>query len=243
MEKKFDYIQGVKDGLPIGIAYLAVSFTFGIYAVQNGLAPWMALITSMSNFTSTGEFAGVGLIAATASFFEIGLAVLIINLRYSVMTLSLSQQFNPNLATWKRFILSFFVSDEVFAMCALTGKNLTPKYLLGVATTPWTFWSIGTLTGALVNNVLPERIQIALGIAIYCMFIALIIPPARDSKPIMYCVLISTAITCLLYYCPGLNKISAGFRVIIAGILASAICAYFFPIKEDIKDEEVVNNE
>jgi predicted branched-subunit amino acid permease len=244
MEKKFTYIQGVKDGLPIGIAYLAVSFTVGIYAVQNNLSAWMALCISLSNFTSTGEVAGIGLIAISAPLFEIATTVLIINLRYAVMSLSLSQQFESSLPTWKRIIYSFFITDEVFALCALNGKKVTGKYFLGTATLPYILWSLGTFLGALVNNILPERIQVALGIAIYCMFIALVIPPARSNKAILFCVAISTALSCLFYYCPGLNKISTGFRVIIVGIVASIICAFIFPIKdedekEDTKQEEV----
>ena len=238
MEKKFSYFDGLKDGLPIGIAYLAVSFTVGIYAVQKEIPWWLATTFSLTNLTSTGQIAGINMMAAFSSFFEIALAILIINARYLVMSLTLSQQFDQKTPTWKRLLLSCFVTDEIFAICTIAGKNLKPKYMFGVATFPYFLWALGTLLGALVNNVLPESLQIALGIAIYCMFIAIIVPPARSNKAIIVCIAIATAISCLLYYTPYLNRINEGFRVIISGIVAAAICAFLFPIEDPMESYE-----
>ena len=243
MEKKYDFKRGFFDGLPIGLAYLAVSFSFGIYAVQKGLPYWLATILSASNITSAGQFAGVTMMAELAAIVEIFFTVLVINARYFLMSLSLSQQLDEKTPAWKRLLMAYFITDEIFAVASMSRKNLNFKYFMGIAILPLLGWTFGTLLGGLINNALPESLQNALAIALYCMFIALIIPPARKSKGIVVCIAISIIITCIFYYTPYLKDyISSGIRVIIASIISAAITAWLFPIKTE-EDEEVKNEE
>ena len=250
MERQYDFKRGFIDGLPIGLAYLAVSFSFGIYAVQHGLPYWLATILSASNITSAGQFAGVTMMAELAAIVEIFFTVLVINARYFLMSLSLSQQLDEKTPIWKRLIMAYFITDEIFAVASMSRKNLNFKYFMGLSVLPLLGWTFGTLLGGLINNALPETLQNALAIALYCMFIALIIPPARKSKGIVVCIAISIVITCIFYYVPYLKDyISSGIRVIIASIISAAITAWLFPIKvdedeqkeEEVKEEETCN--
>ena len=242
MEKKYDFKRGFFDGLPIGLAYLAVSFSFGIYAVQHGLPYWLATILSASNITSAGQFAGVTMMAELAAIVEIFFTVLVINARYFLMSLSLSQQLDEKTPAWKRLIMAYFITDEIFAVASMSRKNLNFKYFMGIAILPLLGWTFGTLLGGLINNALPASLQNALAIALYCMFIALIIPPARKSKGIVVSIAISVLITCIFYYTPYLKDyISSGIRVIIASIISAAITAWLFPIKTE--DDENAKNE
>lgn len=238
MEKTFNYKRGFIDGLPIGLAYLAVSFSFGIYAVQHGLPSWLATILSASNITSAGQFAGVTLMAEMEAIVLIFFTVLVINARYFLMSLSLSQQLDEKTPVWKRLIMAYFITDEIFAVATMARKNLNFKYFMGLATLPLIGWTLGTLLGGLINNALPESLQNALAIALYCMFIALIIPPARKSKGIIVAIAIAIVVTCIFYYTPYVKDyISSGIRVIIASVVSAAITAWLFPIKVD-EDEQ-----
>lgn len=229
MDKRLTYFDGLKQGLPICFAYIAVSFTFGLVASRSGLPVWLATLISATNLTSAGQFAGVELISACAGYIEIALAVLVINIRYSLMSLSLSQQLNSNVGVGKRLIMSLFITDEIFAVASTTKDKLNFLYFLGLATTPYFGWTIGTLLGGLVNSVLPFALQNAMGIALYCMFIAIIIPPAKKSKPILLCVSLGAIFSCLIEF--GIPSLSMGFSVIIASCLAAAVTAILFPIQ------------
>ena len=243
MEKVYNFKRGFIDGLPVGLAYLAVSFSFGIYAVQHGLPYWLATILSATNITSAGQFAGVTMMAEMAAIVEIFFTVLIINARYFLMSLSLSQQLDEKTPTWKRLIMAYFITDEIFALASMSRKNLNFKYFMGLSVLPLIGWTLGTLLGGLINNALPASLQAALAIALYCMFIALIIPPARKSKGIVVCIAIAILLTCIFYYTPYLKDyISSGIRVIIASLVSSGITAYLFPIKIE-QDQEEINSE
>lgn len=233
MEKNLRYIDGLKDGLPICLAYLAVSFTFGLVTVKSGISVWIATLISATNLTSAGQFAGVEMMLALAGYFEIALAVFVINSRYMLMSLSISQQLDGSVGTLKRLFMSCFVTDEIFALASIQKRNLNFKYFVGLATTPYFGWAIGTLLGGLVNDLLPERLQVAMGIALYCMFIAIIVPPARKSFAVIVAIGLATAFSCTLYYVPVLNQISVGFRVIIASVLSACITAGLFPVYDD----------
>lgn len=233
MENKPTYFDGIKQGLPICVAYLAVSFTFGLVAVRGGIPVWLATVISATNLTSAGQFAGINMIAAGAGYLEIALAVFVINSRYMLMSLSLSQQLDRETNTLKRLIMSCFVTDEIFAVASTQKDKLNFKYFLGLATTPYIGWTVGTLLGGLVNGLLPENLRAAMGIALYCMFIAIIVPPAKKSKSIIFCILIATGLSCMLEFTPVLKNISFGFRVIIASVAAAAVTAVIFPVKED----------
>ena len=230
MHKKVTFANGIKEGLPICMAYLAVSFTFGLVVVGYGAPAWLATLISATNLTSAGQFAGVSLMAQSAAYVEIIIAVLVINLRYALMSMSMSQQLNGGTGTGKRLLMSAFITDETFAVATTKGTDLTFGYFMGLALTPYFGWSLGTLAGALVGSILPERLCAAMGIALYCMFIAIIIPPCKKQRPIIFCILMSVGLTCLMYYLPFLAFITAGFRVVIATCIAAAVTAAVFPV-------------
>ena len=229
--KKLTFMQGIKDGLPICFAYLAVSFTFGLQAVQNGLNIFWATLISATNITSAGQFAGLKMIQDGSYFLLVFFAVFIINSRYMLMSLSLSQNLPKEVGTKKRLIMSIFVTDEIFAVSYSKGKNVNFIYFIGLSLTPFLGWTIGTLLGGLINTLLPTSLSIAMGIALYCMFIAIIVPPATKSIPICFCIGLSIILSCTFYYVPYLNKISFGITVIICSIISSVVTALIYPIK------------
>lgn len=234
--KRIEFLDGLKKGIPIGLGYLAVSFTFGIWAVEGGVPIWMVVFISLSNLTSAGQFAGTGLFLGGASFFEVGLSVLVINLRYSLMSLSLTQKLSKNIKLYEKLIFGYAITDEVFAVAATEKKEITTQYMYGLMSMPIVGWTLGTALGAIVGSVLPPRLSDAMGIGLYAMFIAIIIPPSKKSWSIVGVILISVAITCIIKYVPQLSFISAGFTMIIATVVASAIMAVIKPV-EDTKEE------
>ncbi len=239
MKKKLGYKNGIIDGLPICFAYLAVSFTFGLTVTNDGFSWLFATIISGTNLTSAGQFAGIEMIAAGAAVLEVFIAVFIINSRYILMSLTLSQYLPEKTGIAKRAMMSFFVTDEIFAVANYRQDKLSFKYFMGLATTPYLGWTIGTLLGGLINSLLPPSLQTAMGIALYCMFIAIIFPPAKKSLPITFCILIATALSCAFYFIPFLNQISMGIRVIISSVVSAILTAIIFPRKDDDKSEKI----
>lgn len=231
-----NYIKGFKDGIPIGLGYLSVSFTFGIMAVNMGIPVWIAVIISMTNLTSAGQFAGIGLIITGATYIEMALTQLIINLRYSLMSLSLSQKTDKSFNTVNRLLISFGITDEIFAVASGKNYELNKFYMYGLITAPYFGWTVGTLIGAAAGSILSESLRYALGIAIYGMFIAIIIPPAKRSTPILKVILFSVALSYILRYTPYLNKLSGGFVIIICTVIASALGAKLFPVRSENND-------
>lgn len=229
LNPRSDYLKGLKDGLPIGLGYLSVSFAFGIMAVQKGLPPIAAILISMTCLTSAGQVAGVETIAACGGLAEIAMAQLIINLRYSLMSLSLSQKLCSKYSLFHRLTTSFGVTDEVFAVASAHTGEVTPKYMYGLITLPYIMWAAGTAAGAFLGNILPEIVRSALGIAIYGMFIAIVIPPARRFKGVLVVALIAAALSCAIKFIPIFSGITSGFSVIICTVIAAAVGALLFP--------------
>lgn len=229
------YLHGIKKGFPIFLGYLPVSFTFGFMAVSGGMPVWVAVLVSVTNLTSAGQFAGTNLIFAQAGYLELALTTFVINLRYSLMSLSLSQKINPKIPVWKRLIFSFGITDETFVVASMELGRLSASYLLGLITLPFVGWSLGTLLGGTISTLLPLTLQNAMGIGLYAMFIALIVPASREKKEVCFVVILAIAFTCLLKYAPVLKNISSGFRVILATILAAGTGAFLFP--ESRKEE------
>ncbi|WP_054199504.1 AzlC family ABC transporter permease [Clostridium baratii] len=232
-ESTNDFKDGFKKGIPIALGYISVSVTFGMIAARGGMNPLMAVMISMTNLTSAGQFAGIDLIFNSATFFEIALITFIINIRYMLMSLSLSQKFKKNITKKEKYIVAFGVTDETFTVASLEEKKLSFKYMLGLIIPPYFGWAIGTFIGAISTSFMGEKLQDSLGIALYGMFIALIVPEMKKSKPILIVVLIAAFISALFKYVKFLNVISEGFVLIIASLVAAVICAKLFPIKED----------
>ena len=236
---KKDYLQGVRHGLPIGIGYFAVSFAFGIKAISTGLSTFQAGLMSLLNVTSAGQFAGVEVIEnatdLVSGIISIILTQFIINLRYSLMGFSLNQKLDSGFTVPKRAIIAFSNTDEIFAVAMSQPHNLNFAYMLGLALAPIVGWTGGTVFGAVAGNVLPQMIVSALGIALYGMFISIVMPNVREEKSVRIVVVIAVILSCAFYYLPYLNKIESGLTIVICTVISSLIGAAFFPIK--VKEE------
>ena len=231
--------KGIRDGIPIGLGYFAVSFTFGMMAVSGGLSVWQAVLISLTNLTSAGQFAGLEIIIAGGSYWEIALTQLIINLRYCLMSFSLSQKLQRDIPWAHRYAVAFGVTDEIFGVSASQPGKLSPYYNYGAMCVAIPGWTLGTLVGGISVNILPEFLVSALSVAIYGMFLAVIIPPAKKNRVVLAVVAASMAISSLFAVAPVLKRVSSGFVSIITTILVAGAAAYFFPVEEE--REESVN--
>lgn len=228
-----EFKEGMKNGFPICLGYISVSMAFGLSAAKMGIPVWTAVLMSLTNLTSAGQFAGTTLLATDGTYLELIASMLIINIRYFLMSLSVSQKVDDEFSIGKRLIASFGITDEVFAVSTQRKGKLSFSYMLGLISTPILGWTMGTLLGAALTSLLPEALSDAMGIALYGMFIAIIVPPARDHKNILFAVLLAIAASYGFTYLPGLNKISGGWTVILITILVSAIAAICFPGEEE----------
>ena len=225
--------QGIRHGIPIGLGYLSVSFAFGMKAVGDGLTVLQAVLISMTNLTSAGQIAALPLMAGGASLAEMALTQLTINLRYALMSLSLSRKLDGSMGTLQRLVFSFANTDEIFAVASSQPGKVGKYYLYGLMIAPWIGWSLGTFLGAAAGTLLPAFVRSALGIAIYGMFLAIILPPARESRPVRFVVICAVALSLCFHYIPVLNTVSSGFVIIICGVLAAALGAWRFPSEEE----------
>lgn len=230
--------KGARDGLPICLGYVSVSFVFGMMCVESGLPVWVAALISMTNLTSAGQFAGLSLILSGGALLEIGVTTFVINLRYMLMSLSLSQKVDAKMTTLQRALLSFGNTDEVFAVCMQQKGSITTPYLSGLVICVYIGWALGTVLGATVTGLLPEMVRSAMGIAIYGMFIAIIIPPARQLRPVLYTVLLGMGVSSLFYYTPVLKELSRGWVIILCAVTVSALMAWRFPVETQMDEEE-----
>ena len=233
------YLKGLRAGIPIGIGYVSVSFTFGIMAVSLGFAWWEAVIISALTVTSAGQLAGIGVMVNPGQYLTMLISQLTINVRYSFMSISLSQSVSKKFSGIKRWLLGFFMTDEIFAV-ASSEKCVEASFFLGLSTLPWIGWTLGTLLGSLIGGVLPPIIMNSLCIAIYGMFLAIIIPPAKKSKPIFIIIVLAALLHCGFYYLPVLRDIPSGISVSVSAILAATFGALYFPVR---KTKEVNENE
>lgn len=227
------FFRGMKDGIPICLGYVSVSFTFGMMATEGGLPVWVASLISMTNFTSAGQFAGTELILSGGLYIEIAVTTFIINIRYMLMSLSLSQRIDPRMPVWQRALLSFGNTDEVFAVAMQQKGSIGAAYLAGLILTPYLGWFAGTLAGGVATGLLPASVQSALSIAIYGMFIAIIIPPSRKVRSIAFTVAAAMLLSCVLRWTPVLNRLSSGWAIIICAVIASAFAALRYPVAEE----------
>lgn len=225
------YLQGIKHGIPITLGYFSVSFGFGIMAVKAGLSPLTAVIISITNLTSAGQAAGVSVIAEGGTLTEMALTQFIINIRYSLMAISLSQKVNEKFTIPHRLLAGFGITDEIFAVASAQPGEVSPSYMYGLVTAGFIGWTLGTLLGAFAGALLPQPITDAMGIMLYGMFLAIIIPAAKKRHGVLCVILIAAAVSLLFRYV--LTFISTGFAIIISAIIASALGALLFPIKEE----------
>ena len=231
--RKIGYKHGLIDGIPIAVGYLSVSFGFGITAVNLGIKIIHAVLISMTNLTSAGQVAGLSVMVAAGTLIEMALTQFVINVRYSLMGIALTQRLSDRFQTLHRLFASFFITDEIFAVAVTKKERVTPSYMYGLATLPYIGWSLGTVLGAVAGNLLPVSVASALGIAIYGMFMAIVVPPAKEEKGVLAAVLVSAFISLTLYYVPVFKVISPGFAIIISGVAAALFAAAFVPVKEE----------
>lgn len=233
--KRKEFWAGMQAGMPVCVGYFSVSFGFGAMAIAQGLSIWQAILISASNLTSAGQFAGLTVIAAGATIIEMILTQLVINSRYALMSLALGHQFGQRVGTGKRLIAAFFNTDEVFALGMSRGKDITASFFVGAGTVAALGWTAGTAMGAVAGSLLPESVRMALGVMLYGMFIAIVVPQAKKDTPILISALLALVFSCLFTWVPGLKEVSGGLAIVICTVAAAAICAALFPVG----DEEV----
>lgn len=225
------FVRGMAHGVPIMLGYLSVSFGFGILAVRLGLPVLGAVAISATNLTSAGQAAGVEIIAAGGTLLEMALTQLVINLRYALMGFSLSQKLDETFTTPRRLLVSFGITDEIYAVAISQPERLTATYMLGLILTPMLGWTTGTALGAAAGQLLPAVVSDAMGIVLYGMFLAIIVPPSRKDKRVLLVVLLAAAVSCLFRYL--LPAVSGGFAVIVSALAASVAGALLCPVSEE----------
>ena len=233
---KSQFVKGMSHGVPIMLGYLSVSFGFGIMAVKAGLPVSAAVLISALNLTSAGQAAGVTIISAGGTIIEMILTQLTINIRYALMALSLSQKLDKSFKLPQRLAVSYGITDEIFAVASAQPEKLSPLYMAGLILVSFIGWVSGTFLGAAAGQLLPKSLTDAMGIVLYGMFIAIIIPPSRKSKKVLTVVVIAAGISILFRYL--ITAVSGGFAVIISAVAASAAGALLFPVNDGEEDEK-----
>ena len=229
------FLRGLQAGVPIGLGYLSVSFSFGIMAVSSGFSWWQALLVSMTTLTSAGQLAGIGIMTMPGQYNTMLISQLTINIRYSFMSLSLAQKVSPSFKGLKRWLLGFFMTDEIFAV-ASSQQQVQPSFFAGLTVAPYIGWTLGTLCGGLLGNVLPQSVMDALCLAMYGMFVAIIVPQAKKSKAVALVAAGAALLHTAFYYVPLLTSIPSGLSISLCAIGAAVAGAVFFPIETEQED-------
>ena len=227
-----NYKRGLAAGIPIALGYLSVSFTFGIMAVSYGLAWWQALIISMTTVTSAGQFAGISIKIHPGQYFQMLISQITINIRYSFMAISVGQKADSRFKGLSRWLLGFMMTDEIFAV-ATQEESVSRSFFAGLATLPYIGWALGTMFGAILGSILPERLMSALSLAIYGMFVAIVVPEMKKSHPVVLVVILAIALSCLFYYVPFLSTISSGITITVVAIASAVAGSLLFPVADE----------
>lgn len=234
------FFRGMRDGIPIGLGYFAVAFTLGIAAKKAGLTAFQASVMSATMLASAGQFAGIGMIASGAGIMEIAVTELVVNLRYLLMSGALSQKVRRDKPFYHRFFMAYEVTDEIFGIAMTVEGRLHPAYMYGAAAVAAPGWVLGTFLGAVIGMILPAGVMSAMNVALYGMFLAVVVPPSKKCRVIAGVVAASMAASAVFSMLPGLNRISSGFRMIILTVILAGAAAALFPVKEDreVTDDE-----
>lgn len=232
------FFQGMKDGIPIGLGYFAVSFTLGIAAKKAGLTAFQAALMSATMHASAGQFAAIGMISSGAGYLEMAVTEMVVNLRYLLMSSALSQKVRRDKPFFHRFLMSYDVTDEIFGISMAVEGRLHPFYTYGAMAVASPGWVMGTFLGAVMGMIMPARVLSALNVALYGMFLAVVIPPARKSRIIAGVVGISMLASAAFTRLPGVSQVSAGFQIIILTVLVAGAAAVMFPVEEEMQNEE-----
>ncbi len=230
--------MAIRDSMPIAFGYLTVSFAFGILAASYGFSISESVIISLFNLTSAGQLAALPIIAGGGGFLELAMTELLINMRYSLMSISLSQRFEKKIKAQDKLYLAYTLTDEIFAVAIGKRQPLGKKYLMSLVILPYISWTLGTFIGALAGNFLPPLLTNTLGVSMYAMFIAILVPVVKKERPILICVLASITLSCLFRFVPALAPIPDGFVIIISALAVSVVLALLFPLPEIKKTDE-----
>lgn len=233
MKKMKVFLAGAREGMPVCAGYFSVSFGFGAVAVAEGIRVLDAVLISAVNLTSAGQFAGITVIAAAATLLEMFLTQLVINSRYALMSLALGQRLGESMGTWKRMLIAFFNTDEIFALAMRQREKPTLSFLLGIGTVSFVGWVGGTLMGALAGSVLPLSLRTAMGVLLYGMFVAILVPQAKEEKPKLGAMLLAVLFSSMFWWIPGMNQVSQGLAIVISTVAAAGICALLFPVADE----------
>ncbi len=225
--------RGLKDGIPIALGYFAVAFTLGFSAKSAGFTAFQAMVESFTNNASAGEYAVFSLAAAGAGYWEVAVMTLVTNARYLLMSCSLSQKLSPDTSLLHRMLVAFDVTDEIFGISIAVPGRLNPWYSYGAMSVAIPGWSVGTFLGAIAGSILPLRLVSALSVGLYGMFLAVIVPPARNDRVILGAVLISFAASFVSSRWALLSGISPGVKTILLTIIIALAAAVLFPIKDE----------
>lgn len=232
------FCEGMRDGVPIALGYFAVSFSLGIAARNAGLTPFQGFVASLFNNASAGEYAAFSLIAAGATYVEVAIITLIANARYLLMSCALAQRFAPGTPFFHRLIIGYDVTDELFGITIARPGYLNPFYTYGAIALAAPAWAMGTALGIVAGNLLPLRAVSALSVALYGMFLAIIIPPARKNRVVAVLVALSFALSFVCNYLPGIASLSDGTRTILLTVLISCGAAVLFPVPTQAEEAE-----
>ena len=225
--------RGVRDGMPIALGYFAVAFTLGIAAKNAGFSAVQAMVESLTNNASAGEYAVFSLAAAGAGYWEVAVMTLVANARYLLMSCALSQKLAPETGLGHRMLVAFDVTDEIFGVSIAFPGRLNPFYTYGAMAVAIPGWALGTFLGVVVGNVLPLRLVSALSVGLYGMFLAIIVPPARESRVVLALVLLSFAASWSAASLPALAAVSSGVKTIVLTVAISLGAAVLFPVAEE----------
>lgn len=236
---KSDFTRGRQHGIPIALGYLSVSFGFGILAAAGGLSALTATVISLANVTSAGQLAGLNIIIACGPLIELIASEFIINIRYALMSITLTQKLDDSFTTPRRMLCAFAMTDEIFAVASAQTGKISQHYFRGLMLYPIIGWVLGTFLGATAGNILPESLKNAMGLMLYAMFIAIVLPPATRSRAVAVCVSLSALLSLIFRFVPLFSFITPGFSVILCALLASLFAAWRFPIqtKKEEKDD------
>lgn len=239
----YRFFDGVREGIPIGLGYLSISFGFGITAVSKGLSVLEVLMISMTNLTSAGQVAGVTVIVTAGTLFEMFLTQLVINLRYALMGISLTQRLDAGCTRARRAWMSFGLTDEIFALAASKPYAIGTAYYSGLMLAPYIGWSLGTLLGSMAGQLLPKELLLSLSLMVYAMFIAVMLPPAKKEKGVLFAVLLAAALSCGFSFLPLLKQVSESIAIILCAVISAAVMALLCPLPEQDEDEDVAEDQ
>lgn len=231
-----NFIRGLKAGIPISLGYLSVSFAFGLQAVASGFSCWQAVLISLLTVTSAGQFSGIQTMMVPGQYFDMLISQITINIRYSFMSVSISQKVDEKFKGIYRWLLGFFMTDEIFAVAA-SQKTVTRSFFAGLATLPWLGWTLGTLIGALLGEVLPKAVLRALGLAIYGMFIAIVVPELKKNNKLILVVLLAAILSLCFKFLPFLKEVSSGISITVCAVVSAVVAALIFPRESEDENE------